>query len=120
MPTITLPMRPRKVRSLLALAGTAAITAGMFLGAGTARADLSDAEFAYVVTWGPLAICPVLDEYPTKAGVFGVVEGIHDDGFSYPDSVEIINAAVEAFCDRHWNLLVRIGNEARSTGRVAA
>lgn len=119
MPTI--PMRPGRLRLALALAAVGAAGAAL-LTATPARADgyLSDAEFAYVHIWGPTAICPVINEYPTKAGVLGVMEGIHDDGFAYDDSVDIINEAVSTYCPGRWGLLVRIGDEARAEGRVSA
>ena len=84
-------------------------------GASDARADgvLSDVEYAYSTVWGPTAICPVIDEYPTEAGVLGVAKGIVADGFTADSAVDIINEAVYDWCPRHWPLLQAIGRAAR-------
>lgn len=104
------------------------IAAGLILGAAIygatpARADgiLTDAEYAYVLTWGPTAVCPVLDQFPTANGVFGVVRGITEDGFSPDNAVDIVNESVYDFCPRHWQMLVAIGQAARAAtqGQVA-
>lgn len=84
--------------------------------ASDARADgyLSDTETAYITAYGAGAICPTIIEFPSTAGVMGVMEGIHQDGFSYGDSVDVINAAVLAYCPAEWPLLQAIGRAARA------
>lgn len=104
-------------RSALGLAAVGALAAAAQLAtAEPASADgiISDTEYAYVTTWGPTAVCPTIDAYPTKAGVFGVMAGIMDDGFAADAAVDIINESVSTYCPRHWALLVRIGDEARA------
>lgn len=88
--------------------------------AARANADgyLSDVEKAYVYAYHD-AVCLTLDEYPTGAGVMGVVSAIMDDGFYADDAVDVINAAVGNYCDRHWQLLVNVGKAARGE-RIAA
>lgn len=88
---------------------------------GIARADgvIDDTEYAYISTWGPVAICPVIDEYPSAAGVVGVMRGIMDDGMTADSAVDIINASVHQYCPRHWSLLQAIGRAARGETLVA-
>jgi hypothetical protein len=100
----------------------AAVILGASLGlAARANADgvLDTAEIRYIEAYGASAICPVLDEFPSKAGVFGVAEGIVDDGFSPDNAVDIINTAVWEYCPRHWSLLEGIGAEARGETRIS-
>jgi hypothetical protein len=85
--------------------------------AAPARADgiISHAEFAYIQAYGASAVCPVIDEYPTMAGVLGVLDGVTDDGFAADDAVDIINASVQDYCPSHWR-----GNAARGEKGLAA
>jgi hypothetical protein len=117
---IVVGMRPRALRRRLGLAFLGAILAGCVLGTGVARADgyVDSAEHSYIIAYGPTAICPILDQFPSTAGVLGVAQGIVNDGFSPDNAVDIINAAVWEYCPRHWSLLERIGAEAR--GEIAA
>jgi hypothetical protein len=95
---------------------TAAVIIGGSVGfAARANADgfIDEAEASYINRWGPTAICPVIDQFPSTAGVLGVAEGIVEDGFSADGAVDIINTAVWEYCPRHWALLERIGAEAR-------
>jgi hypothetical protein len=81
---------------------------------GLARADdITGPERAYAQKYGAGAICPTIAEYPTEAGVFGVVEGIHLDGWDYPSAVNIVNVSVATWCPAYWPLLERIGRRAR-------
>lgn len=81
-----------------------------------ARADgvVSDAEFAYIQTYGASAVCPTLDRFPSEAGVMGIASGIMDDGFAPDSAVDIINASVSNFCPKYWPLLQAIGAQARA------
>ena len=101
----------------LALAATsgAVIAATGLAYASDAHADgyLSSTEAAYVDRYGAGAVCPVIDEYPSAAGVLGVTRGIMEDGFTADNAVDIINASVSTYCPRNWPLLVAIGNAAR-------
>jgi len=49
----------------------------------------------------------------------GVAQGIMDDGFAGGDAVDIINAAVENYCYRHWELLTAIGRLVRAENASA-
>lgn len=106
-------MRPRRLKTIhrvFVLVGLGAILAAS---TGVARADVDDVEAAYILAYGESAVCPVIAMYPTAAGVMGVVEGIHDDGFTYENAVEIVNVSVYQYCGEWWPLLVRIGRDAR-------
>lgn len=94
---------------------TAAVLIGACVGV-SARADgvISDTEQAYILAYGESAICPVINAFPSEAGVMGVLEGIHDDGFAYDAGVDIINASVAQYCPTYWSLLERIGAKARN------
>lgn len=121
----TISVRPRVLRRLLISAAAGAVLAGTGIGYATdARADgvISDAEYAYIQMYGAGAVCTTISEYPTESGVMGVMAGIHDDGFTYDNAVDIINASVSTYCPRHWGLLQAIGAKARgerSGGYVA-
>ena len=97
------------------------LTAGVVFAAGPAKADgtLDKTETDYVFTYGSGAICPVIDEYHTPAGVMGVVKGIMHDGFTADSAVDIVNASVDLYCPRNWPLLVAIGKAARGETAVA-
>lgn len=121
MPIREYKIRPRVLKRLLVSMAAGAVLAGT--GIGYARADgvVSDAEFAYINTYGAGAVCATIDEFPTQAGVFGVGQGIIDDGFTADSAVDIINASVAAFCPQHWPLLQAIGAQARGeTSRFVA
>jgi len=91
------------------------LTAGLTFGLAPAKADghLDNSEADYVLMYGEGAICPVIDEYHSLAGVTGVARGIAKDGFTLDSAVDIINAAVDQYCPRNWPLLVAIGKAAR-------
>lgn len=113
-------MRPNRARTLNRLLVLAALAALTLAGTGTARADgvLTDAEAAYVITYGPTAICPVIAKYPSVGGVMGVAQGIIDEGWAPGDAVDIINSSVAEYCPRFWPLLTAIGNAARNDQRA--
>lgn len=109
-------MRPAILRAYaLGIITGGFLTAGVVLCASPAKADghLDSSEADYVLMYGEGAICPVIDQYHSPAGVTGVMRGIMKDGFTADSSVDIINAAVEEFCPRNWPLLVAIGKAAR-------
>lgn len=96
------------------------LTAGLVFGLAPAKADgvLDSDEAQYVLMYGNGAICPVIDQYHSMAGVMGVANAIAKDGFTADSAVDIINVAVETYCPRNWSLLVAIGKSAR--GEAAA
>jgi hypothetical protein len=107
--------RPTAIRAYaLGVLTGSVLTAGVLV-AAPAKADgvLSNAEAAYVIAFGAAAVCPVISQFPTEAGVFGVLMGIMDDGFSADSAVDIVNESVADFCPRHWPLLTAIGNKYR-------
>jgi hypothetical protein len=118
MPTIY--VRPKTLRRRLALVGMGGLLAAAVATMPAARADgvISDMEAAYIAAYHG-AVCGVLDEYPTAAGVVGIMRGIQDDGLSADSAVDVINASVDGFCSRHWPLLVRIGREARGENTIS-
>lgn len=111
-------MRPRqlRIRLALALAGLGALAAAGLMSMPQAHADgyISHTEAAYINTYGAAAICPVIDEYHSSAGVMGVMKSIMSDGFTADSAVDIINEAVSEYCPRNWPLLVAIGDAARN------
>ena len=116
-------MRPNIIRAYtLGILTGSFITGSVVLFSTTAKADgyLDDTETDYVLTYGHDAICPVIDQYHSAAGVVGVARAIVSDGFTPDSAVDIINASVQEFCPRNWPLLVSIGNAARSTGGATA
>jgi hypothetical protein len=125
IPKVTVAMRPNKVRRILAVTavGGVLVATGVGLGIGEAHADgvISDTEYAYINTYGAGAVCPTIDEFPTEAGVMGVMAGIAEDGFTGDSAVDIINESVSSYCPRHWPLLQAIGAKARGeTGSYIA
>ena len=115
-------MRTSIVRAYaLGIVTGAFLTAGIVFAAAPAKADgtLDKTEADYVFTYGAGAICPVIDEYHSVAGVAGVMRGIMHDGFAGDSAVDIINAAVDTYCPRNWPLLVSIGKAARGEGTAA-
>jgi len=72
--------------------------------AGAAHADPVD---SYTITAGP-TVCEVLDEYPSLAGVTGVVQGvINDSGFTPYQAGTVVAEAVIIYCPQHLPLLHR-------------
>src|SRR5690606_30639802 len=108
-------MRPRVLRRNLALAGIGAVLAGATIGTGIARADgvITNVEAAYIAAYGATAVCPTIDAFPDASVAAAVMEGSHDDGFTYANAVDIINVSVQEYCPRHWPLLQAIGAKAR-------
>ena len=111
------PNRAYRINRLLVLAAFGALLAA---GTGVARADgvLSNTEKAYVIAYHD-AICSTIDSYPSYDGVMGIASVIIEDGFSGDGAADIVNAAVEGYCSRHWTLLVNIGKAARGERWVA-
>lgn len=91
------------------------LTAGIGFFAAPAKADghVDDSEADYIFAYGKTAICPVIDQYHSFAGVMGVAQAITEDGFAPDAAVDIINGSVELYCPRNWPLLVAIGKAAR-------
>jgi hypothetical protein len=89
-------MRPRRTRGLLGLVAVGGLIAAAFLGCGPAKATPLD---DYVIVNAPV-ICSLLDEYPSVAGVEGVVTALVSKGLSGPDAGEVARA-VQGWCPRH-------------------
>lgn len=109
-------MRPNKLRrvlvALFAITVFVGCAAGYGIGEATADGVIDAAERSYIDAYSG-AVCVVLDQFPSEAGVMGIAAGIMDDGFAADQAVDIINAAVWEVCPRHWALLERVGAEAR-------
>lgn len=81
----------------------AVVVAAMIL-AGGAKADPAS-DYAAINAG---AICSTIDDYPTVAGVTGVVQGvIQDSGMSPYDSGRAIATAVKYWCPRNLPVLQR-------------
>jgi hypothetical protein len=94
------------------------LTAVVWFWIPDAHADgvLTPDEQAYADAYSAAAICPVLAEYPTEAGVMGVMVGIHQSGgFTFDDSADVINYAVATWCPELFPLLQQIGDRARAS-----
>lgn len=97
-------MRPRALRRRLTLAAFGAILAGATIGTGIAKADPQQNYAA--INAGP--ICSVLDDYPSIAGVTGVLQGVQNDsGFTPYQAGQSVAEAVIGWCPRHLALLKR-------------
>lgn len=90
-------MRPRRLRRLIALAGFGAIIAGGALGTGVARADETD-QYASLNAG---RICRTLDQYPTVAGVTGILQAVMNVGFTPHDAGLVVAKAVVNSCPEH-------------------
>lgn len=75
------------------------------IGVALAAAVHADPVADYTTTHAR-AVCLVLDTHPNDAGIEGIAQGIHDDGYSYRQAAAIIVDAVLARCPRHWPLIV--------------
>ena len=88
---------------------------GVIAWAATAKADgiIDEDEQVYADAYGG-AICEVLDEHYSLAGVVGVYDVIVEQGYAPDSAVDIINVAVHEWCPDNWRLLVAIGRAARA------
>jgi hypothetical protein len=112
MSPLTIPIRPRKLRTALVLVGLGAALAVSVTGVARADGVLSHAEAAYVDKYHD-ALCKTIDQFPNMAGVMGVMQAVREDGFAPDSAADIVNASVSVYCPSHWQLLVDIGNAAR-------
>jgi hypothetical protein len=78
-----------------------------------ARAHADPASDAYAEKYAG-AVCATLDDYPTYAGIQGVVIGIHNDGLSWYQSGEVLGTAVFNVCPRHADLVKSWANTVTS------
>ncbi len=107
----TTTSRSRKARIMdavavaLLLALAAALGCLAVLAAAPAKADATDAVIDYTTTYGPGAVCPVLDEHHTVNGVLGVLIGIKKDGFTNFEAGQIVGMSVAEYCPRNEPLL---------------
>lgn len=88
---------------------------GVIAWAASAKADgiIDEDEQVYSDAYGS-AICQVLDEHYSLAGVVGVYDVIVEQGYAPDSAVDIINVAVHEYCPDNWRLLVAIGRAARA------
>lgn len=79
------------------VAGLATVAALVL--APSAHADRVD---DYVAAYGQGAVCPVLDEFPSNAGVLGIVSHlVESQGFTSYDAGLVIAHSVLLFCPKH-------------------
>lgn len=79
----------------------AAITVGGALAIMAAPAAHAGPVEDYTTFAAPI-VCQVLDEYPSVAGVTGVVQAVmSDSGFSPYDAGTVVGVAVRDYCPRH-------------------
>ena len=113
---VIIPMRPGRLRRRFwALTALAVLIATGIGWASDVHADgyLSAEETTFVTQFGPTAVCPVIDKYPTVGGVMGVVAGVMDQGFTADNAVDVVNASVAVYCPQYFPLLQRVGAQAR-------
>lgn len=101
----TLPIRPRRLRRLLALTAFGAILSGTGLGWATdARAD-AGTDYAALNAG---RICATLDQFPSITGVAGIGKAIVDEGYlSYYEAGRAIGVSVAVVCPWHQPVLDR-------------
>lgn len=85
------------------------------LTAAPAQADPTGAEATYIHRYSG-AICQVIHNDPSEAGVTLTWQMIVNDGWDGETAVDIINWSVHDYCPRYWTLLEAIGAEARGEG----
>lgn len=78
----------------------------------TAKADPDAGVYAYAATYGG-AVCEVLDEYPSFAGMYGIASAINEqDGLSFHQAGQVIAISVMEICPRHLSLVKRFAESA--------
>jgi hypothetical protein len=95
----------------LAVALLMAITAALgcavlILSSPQAKADVSDASFAYAAVFGD-AVCSTLDRWPSFDGILGIGQAIVKDGLTIAQAGEVIELSVHEICPRHLGLMDR-------------
>jgi hypothetical protein len=96
-------VRPNNIRAFIAgiLVGTA-ITTGTIIVAAPAKADV-DAQ-AWAAEYGP-AVCDLLSQHPTMAGLMTVLEDVVAAGYSPEESGELVAESVFDVCPRYIPIL---------------
>jgi len=92
--SIAVGMRPRALRRRLGLVFLGALIAGAVLGTGIARANPLD---DYVID-NAATVCSLLSEYPSTAGVEGIVIALHDKGLTAQEAGEVVGRSVVGWC----------------------
>lgn len=75
-------------------------------GASDAHAAPDQAVINYEARYAE-AVCSVLDQYPTFAGIVGIAQAITDDGFTAYEAGQVIAMSVSDVCPRHTDLVRR-------------
>ncbi len=104
--------RERRAKLMDAIAVTLLIVLMAALGvltfAATAKADdLAPSVVEYVERYGRDAVCPVLDDHNSVAGMLGVLLAIEGDGFTQFEAGQIVGVSVMEFCPRNQELMQR-------------
>ncbi len=118
-------MRPLAYRLRLAALLAICVGGGLLFGglvAGVAKADPYQPDqvaINYTLRNGD-AVCDVMDEYPSVAGVMGIVEAIVEDGLTPVQAGQVVGMSVTAICPRHTTLMMRFINQFASYSQPAA
>lgn len=115
----TLPIRPRRLRRLLALTAFGAILSATGIGWATdARADVGTDYAAD----NAVAICKTLDAYPSIGGIMGIGQAIVNEGYlSFFDAGRAIGVSIAVVCPWHQPLMDRfIATYAPQSGSYVA
>lgn len=67
-------------------------------------APISDDVLDYTVENGQIA-CEVLDDYPSVAGLTGVMQAVVEDGFTSRQAGEIVALSIYEYCPNHADLI---------------
>lgn len=104
---IEVPVRPRKLRRILIAAGVGGAVSliGCGWAVGPARADTVADNYTVANAW---RVCATLDDFPSPAGVFGVMGAIQNEGLTVDQSAAVMWESALGWCPRHLDLLNQI------------
>lgn len=72
--------------------------------APNANADIDSEAYAYAAHYAG-AVCTTLDDYPSTAGMLGIMQAIVEDGLTYYQAGQAVALSVTESCPRHAYLL---------------
>jgi hypothetical protein len=78
---------------------------GVIVYAASAHADPDDPEVVAYASHYAGAVCSTLADYPSVAGLRGILDAVEDDGLSARQSVQAVALSVYEVCPRYSYLL---------------
>jgi len=91
-------------------AAGAIIGLALYGSAARAHADPIDDEAAAL----KISVCSTLDDYPSVAGVLGVMDSLTDHGATAHQAAGVVVAAITQDCPRHIGLLAEFGSQSQA------